>query len=199
MAAGFIYFASTLPGLVKVGRFARHLTVADKERQYRTLVPGFTIHHAYLVKDDVVAEEARILAHLRLVAGTTVTGAGRENFNLPMDVALKAAGTSVAELEEQARATIRAMKPGLEGLTVEEIIAEINHNRGGVTMPMAPALRRNSTLGRALRSVGLHASPALPEQELDVHVYGVVLDSGALLKACPALKPCATVLDTLTL
>ena len=199
MASGFIYFASTLPGHVKVGRFCGHLTVADKERQYRTLVPDFRIHHAYPVEGDVVAEEARVLAHLRLVAGTAVTGAGRENFNIPMETALRAAGTSVAELEAQARATVRRLRPGLDDLTVDELLAEMNRNRGGVTMPMAAALHRNGKIRSALRAVGIHANAALPEQGLAVSLYGVVIDATALLKVCPALRPCATVLEGLTL
>lgn len=198
MPPGFIYFASTLPGHVKVGRFSGHLTVADKERQYRTLAPDFRIHHAYPV-DDVAAEEARVLAHLRLVAGTAVTGAGRENFRIPMETALKAAGTSVAEIEAQARAAIRRLKPGLDDLTVEELLAEMNRNRGGVVMPMAAALRRNGQIRHALRAIGIHANAALPEQDLTVALYGVVIDAKALQKACPTLKPCATVLEGLTL
>lgn len=198
MAAGFIYFASALPGHVKVGRFGSHLTVADKERQYRTLVPDFRIHHAYPVEDDVVAEEARVLAHLRLVAGTAVTGAGRENFRISMDEAVKAAGTSVVELEAQARAVISRLKPGLDDLTVAELLAELNSNHEG-RIPVAAALRRNNDIGRALRSIGLHAAAALPEQDLDVHQYGIVIEPKRLLRACPALKPCTTVLEGLTL
>ena len=138
------------------------------------------------------------MAQLKLVAGTAVTGAGGENVPITMDDALKAAGTSVAELEARARATIHRLKPGLDGLSVAEMLAEMNSNHAG-RIPVAAALRRNNDIWRVLRSVGLHAAAALPEQELDVHVYGIVIEPKKLLAACPALKPCATVLEGLTL
>ena len=139
------------------------------------------------------------MAHLKLVAGAAMTGVGQEDFRITMDEAWKAAGTSVAEMEAQARTAIRKLKPGLDDLTVEELLAEMNHNRGGVTMSMSVALRRNGNIRRALRTFGLHANAALPEQELDVHLYGVVIEPKKLLKACPSLKPCAAVLEGLTL
>ncbi|MBK3779839.1 hypothetical protein G3A43_06200 [Paraburkholderia aspalathi] len=197
MSAGFIYFASTFPGHIKVGRFSSHLTVADKERQYRTLVPGFTIFHVYPA-DDVVAEEARVLAHLRLVAGTAVTGAGRENFEISKEVALEAAGTDMEALAKQARTAIYRIKPGLDGLTVAELISEINRNHAD-EVPARIAVPRNFDIGKVLRSVGVHVNSALPEMDLDVAVFGVVIEPKKLLKACPALKPCATVLEGLYL
>lgn len=139
------------------------------------------------------------MAHLRLVAGTAVTGAGRENVNIPQETALNAAGASVTELEAQARLAIRRLRPGLENLTVDELLAEMNRNRGGVTMPMAAALRRNAQIRHALSAVGIHANAALPDQALAVSLYGVVIDAKALLKACPALRPCIGVLEGLTL
>ncbi|MBR8283918.1 hypothetical protein [Burkholderia vietnamiensis] len=87
-----------------------------------------------------------------------------------MDEALNAAGTSVAELEAQARAAIDSLKPELDGQSVAEMLAEMNSNHAG-RIPVAVALWRNNDIWRVLRSVGLHAAAALPEQELDVQVY----------------------------
>ena len=100
----------------------------------------------------------------------------------------------MAELEARARTAIRKLKPGLDDLTVEELFAETNRNRGGVTMPMAAALHRNGQIRHALRVAGIHANAAL-----DVSLYGVVIEPEKLLMACPALKPYATVLEGITL
>ncbi|KWA84235.1 hypothetical protein WL29_23020 [Burkholderia ubonensis] len=197
MTAGFIYFATSIPGYIKVGRFAAHLTVADKERQYRTVVPGFKIRHAYFV-EDAVAEEARVLAHLRLVAGTAVTGAGRENFTIPMEEALKSAGTSPSELENHARAAIYQLKPGQDGLPVSELLAEMNRNLQS-DLPQMQVVRRNGEIRRALLSIGIHPHAANPDQGLDVALYGLVVDPKKVLQACPGLKLCSTVLEALTL
>lgn len=138
------------------------------------------------------------MAHLRLVAGTAVTGAGRENFDISMDEALKAAHVSVPRLEEQARAIIRALKVGVDNLTVAQLLDEVHRNcDGGV--PVAVAVKRNGVIYRALSAVGIHVNAAIPDQELDVHCYGLVLDAKRLLRVCPALKPCASVLEGLTL
>ena len=139
------------------------------------------------------------MAHLKLVAGTSVVGTGQEDFHTTNDEALKAVGTRAAELEAQARTAIRKLKPGLNDLTVEELLAEMNRNRGGVTMPMAAALHRNGQIRHALRAAGIHANSALPEQDLDVFLYGVVIEPEKLLKACPSLKPFAVVLEGITL
>ncbi|KUY86212.1 hypothetical protein WS46_05020 [Burkholderia sp. RF4-BP95] len=139
------------------------------------------------------------MAHLKLVAGTAVAGAGQEDFHTTSDAALTATGARAAELEAQARTAIRKLKPGLDDLTVEELLAEMNRNRGGVTMPMAAALRRNGQIRRALRAAGIHANSSLPEQALDVFLYGVVIEPEKLLKACPSLKPYAAVLEGITL
>jgi len=82
-------------------------------------------------------------------------------------------------------------------LTVEELLAEMNHNRGEVTMSMA--LHRNGQIRHALRAAGIHANAALPEQDLNVSLYGVVIEPEKLLKACPALKPYAVALEGITL
>ncbi|WP_459199266.1 hypothetical protein ACQVRX_01560 [Ralstonia pseudosolanacearum] len=138
------------------------------------------------------------MSHLRLVAGTDVTGRTRKKAAVRSKRLVKAE-VDTKTLELQARTAIRKLKPGIEGLTVKEMLDEINHNRAGEAMSLADALRRNGELGRALRSVGLNPSPALPEQALDVYVYGVVLDSDTLLKTFPALQPYTQVLDGLTL
>ncbi|WP_459199265.1 hypothetical protein ACQVRX_01555 [Ralstonia pseudosolanacearum] len=115
-----------------------------------------------------------------------------------MKEAPTAAGAIVSGLEEQARAAIRDLKPGGDGRSVGELLAQMNLHRSD-TMPLAETLRLHNAIRHALRGLGIHVSAALPEQELDVHVYGVVLDSKALVKACPALKPYGTILDGLTL
>lgn len=168
------------------------------QQKFRSLVLGFRVQHAHLIA-DIVAEEAIVMAHLKLVAGTTVAGTGQQDFHTANDEAPKAVGTRVAEQEAQARTAIRKLKPGLEDLTVEELLAEMNRNRGGVTMPMAKALHRNGQIRQALRAAGIHANSALPEQDLDVFLYGVVIEPRKLLKACPSLKPYAAVLEGITL
>lgn len=139
------------------------------------------------------------MTHLKLVAGTAVLDIRQKDFHTTNDEALEAGGTRAAELEARARTAIRKLKPGLDDLTVEELLAEMNHNRGGVTMPMATALHRNGQIRHALRAAGIHANAALPEQDLDVSLYGVVIEPEKLLKACPALKPYAAVLEGVTL
>ncbi|BBA40632.1 MULTISPECIES: hypothetical protein [Burkholderia] len=134
------------------------------------------------------------MTHLKLVAGTAVPNIRQKDFHTTNDGALKAGGTRVAELEARARTAIRKLKPGLDDLTVEELFAETNRNRGGVTMPMAAALHRNGQIRHALRVAGIHANAAL-----DVSLYGVVIEPEKLLMACPALKPYATVLEGITL
>lgn len=76
-------------------------------------------------------------------------------------------GTRAAELEALARTANRKPKPGLAHLTVEELLAEMNRNRGGVTMPRAAALHRNGQIRYALRAAGIHANSALPEHDRD--------------------------------
>lgn len=139
------------------------------------------------------------MAHLKLVAGTAVPDIRQKDFHTTNDEALKAAGVGTAELVAQARTAIRKLKPGLDDLTVDELLAEMNLNHDGVTMPVAAALPRNSQIRLALRAVGIHANCALPEQDLDVSLYGVVIEPAKLLKACRALKPYAAVLEGITL
>lgn len=139
------------------------------------------------------------MAHLKLVAGTAVPDIGQKDFHTTNDEALKAVGTGTAELEAQARTAIRKLKPGLDDLTVEELLAEMNRNRGGVAMPMTAALHRNGQIRHALRAAGIHANSALPEQDLDVFLYGVVIEPEKLLKACPSLRPYAAVLEGITI
>jgi len=196
MKPGFVYFATTFPGLIKAGRFKEDLTVPRKERQYRTLVPQFKVQHAYWAA-DARAEEKRVLAHLRLVGGTAVTGAGRENFTLPLREAIRAAGTSPEELARQARDVVSKLKPGAEKFNVAELLAYLN-NSFNLKLD-CKEVQRNGDIRDALRGIGILAYPALPEDNLDVHLYGMVIEPAKLLRACPALKPCTTVLEGLTL
>lgn len=195
-AAGHIYFANTRPGWCKVGRFADHLTPRDKERQYRRFEPAFTVARWYWT-DEAVKEEARVLAILRLVAGTSVTGAGRESFNLSAEKAYEAAKGGQPELEALARATIYGMRLGGEGPTIKELLDE--YNQSDVNSDTLPkVLELYEKLSRGFSTIGLHAHSALPDMELNAKVFGIVLYPKKLLKVCPTLKPCASVLEGLT-
>jgi hypothetical protein len=193
---GHIYFADTQPGWCKVGRFAAHLTADDKQRQYRRLEPAFTVAKWYPT-DDAVKEEARVLAILRLVAGTTVTGAGRECFNIPAEKAYDAVKGGQPELEALARKTINAMRLGGEGPTIRELLDEYNQTET-TKENFAAVMDLHSKISLGFSVIGLHPHAALPDMELDVKVFGIVLYPKKLLKVCPALKPCESVLEGLT-
>lgn len=196
-SAGHIYFANTRPGCCKVGRFADHLTPRDKERQYQRLEPAFTVARWYWT-DDAVKEEARVLAILRLVAGTSVTGAGREAFSLPAERAYEVAKGGQPELEALARAAIYAMRLGGKGPTIKELLDQANQDEVSPGNPLADVLDRKERLRAGFHALGMHLHAALPDMELDAKVFGIVLYPKTLLKACPALKPCAPVLEGLT-
>jgi hypothetical protein len=120
----------------------------------------------------------RGLAILRLVAGTSVTGEGRDG-----EVAAPELG--VAELEAMARKAIYALKPGVDCLTVPELIAELNQRPPNFWTD--ELIMRTGKINDALRSVGIHVRPARPDDEVDVRSYGVVLEPAKLLRACPEL------------
>ncbi len=183
MRPGYIYFAETSTPFIKVGRFFSHLSVAQKEASYRRLDPGFTICHTYPCA-DVVAEEKRVLSMLRLVAGTAVTGAGRECFDLSVKSAVaQAAAVSPAEQAAVARAMVMAHTIGPD--SVQALIDRAN--RGGVREFAQSALALHK-VGIALASGGESIGGA-------VDAYATVVDSKSLKKAIPALKKLALELD----
>ncbi|AYQ86466.1 hypothetical protein EDD84_02830 [Burkholderia gladioli] len=117
-------------------------------------------------------------------------------------VVKSAAESDTVEMEARAREVIRGLTPGLDGLSVAELLAEINRTMDAVadgTMSSGPVIRRHGLIRRAMESVGVQPWTAQPEQELDVSVYGIVLEPKRLLKACPELKPLKAILDGLTL
>lgn len=120
----------------------------------------------------------------------------------PTQVVRRAAGSDAVEMEARAREVIRGLRPGLDGLSIAELLAEKNRTRDAVadgTMSSGAALRRGLEIRRAMVSVGVYPWTAKPEQELDVAVYGIVLEPKRLLKACPELKPLKAILEGLTL
>ncbi|WP_162634342.1 hypothetical protein [Ralstonia sp. GX3-BWBA] len=136
------------------------------------------------------------MSHLRLVAGTDVTGPARNRARArPKRVAKPEVDTKT--LEAQARVIICGLKPGLEGKSVEALIAEKCRILDGDFE--IKAVQRCSRIGFTLRAIGIHPHAALPDEEVDVAAYGIVIDPTKLLKACPALKPYAQVLEGLTL
>lgn len=195
---GFIYFATLGDKSIKVGKFSPHLTCSAKERQYRTLDRYFTVRHAYY-SDDVNTEEQRVLSVLRLVAGTEFKGAGKEVFtgiSLKRAIAVSAEKTS-AQLEEMARKAIDNLLVGREGTSVRTLLVEHNNilamgARGGLK-----EAKRLLAIREVLWDYGIQVVSADDEDELDVAVYGKVINPLVLLKKAPALKPLQAVLDGL--
>jgi len=101
-------------------------------------------------------------------------------------------------MEAAARSVIVMLRPGLDNLTVTELLAEADRNHDD-DVPSRISVPRNGDIRRMLRSIGIHMQSALPQFDVDVAVFGVVIEPRKLLKACPALKPYVTVLEGLTL
>jgi hypothetical protein len=141
------------------------------------------------------------LAHLTLVAGTAVAEVQKAGEVVSVRAAKDAVEDGVAKMEATARAVIYRLKPGLDGLSVSELLAEINRNRtdGRDKSEFITIIQRNGRIRNALLSVGIHAQSALPEDELDVVSYGLVVHPRRLLKACPELKPLKAILEGITL
>lgn len=142
------------------------------------------------------------MAHLRLVAGTAVTETQQEQGRTAAQVAQNQADSDIAKMEAKAREVIYNLKLGLDGLSVSELLVEINLNRTTEGMPtneFIEVIQRNGDIRDALLTVGIHAHSALPEQELDVALFGLVLYPKRLLKACPELKSLKAILEGLTL
>lgn len=183
--------------MLQGGALADHLTPRDKERQYQRSEPAFTLAR-WNWTDDAVKGEVRVLAILRLVAGTSVTGAGRESFNLPSEKDYEATKGGQPELEALARTTIYAMRLGGEGPTIKELLDEVNRDGVSPRNPLADVLKRKERIRSGFYALGMHLHAALPDMELDATVFGIVLYPKKLLKVCPALKPCASILEGLT-
>lgn len=143
------------------------------------------------------------MAHLRLVAGTAVAEANKQMQEKALAQALgSAAQGDAAKMEAAARRVIYNLKPGLDGLSVAELLAEMNGHRvteGTPQSELSKILRRKDEIRAALFSVGISALAAVPEQELDVALYGLVTRAPSLLKACPELKSLKGVLEGITL
>lgn len=135
------------------------------------------------------------MSHLRLVTGTAVSGAAGTHVDVPVRRPVKGE-VDTETLENQARAVIAGLKPSPDGKSVEELLAEMNHNWKNELPPML-FVRRNEEILRTLLSIGIH--PHASNSIQDVALYGLVMDSEKLLKACPALKPCASILKGLLL
>ncbi|MEN8515896.1 hypothetical protein [Burkholderia sp. RS02] len=137
------------------------------------------------------------MVHLKLVAGTAVSPS-------PEAATAKSATERTylgevldAELEAKAREIIYGLKPGLDDMSVSELLAELNRPLPG--NDFIPEIQRRGVVRTALLRVGIHAHSALPEMELDVDVFGLVVNIRRLMKGSPELKPLKNVLDGLTL
>jgi hypothetical protein len=136
-----------------------------------------------------------------LVAGTSVAEAQHRKEEASAQKGKGVAESDIAGLEAAAREVISNLRPGLDGLSVSELLAEINRNRtdGKDKDDFIRIIQRTGDIRTALLSVGIHAQSALPEDELDVILYGLVVHPKRLLKACPELKPLKAILEGITL
>lgn len=132
--------------------------------------------------------------HLRLVAGTEVSELRQEqskSSEATRDVLDTAA---ISQVRESARILICALRPGLDDMSVSELLAEINYGfEHGA--PSIALTQRNGDIRDALRGIGIHVHTALPEDGLDVHVYGLVIEPKKLLEVSPELMPFRSVLE----
>lgn len=176
MREGYVYFAETSTPFIKVGRFFRHVTLAQKEACYRRLDPGFRIRHAYLC-DDVVAEEKRVLTMLRLVGGTDVTGAGRECFKLSVaDAVVSAAVVSPDAQLGVARKLV--MDHRMADRTVRELISDVNAN----------GLKNFTTALLALSKIGIALTTGGRSLGAADEAFATVVNELKLKKSIPSLK-----------
>ncbi|WP_162634341.1 hypothetical protein [Ralstonia sp. GX3-BWBA] len=139
------------------------------------------------------------MSHLRLVAGTDVTGPAPKKTRAPARKQAAKPEVDSKTLERQARAIVCGLKAGLDGKSVEALIAEQCRLLDGDYESVGQAIRRSGEIRHALKSIGIHAQVTFPEQELDVAAYGIVIDPKTLLKVYPVLKPYVQVLEGLTL
>lgn len=138
------------------------------------------------------------MRHLTLVGGTDVARDKQQNLQLSTQPIPNPAGPDAVEMEAAARSVIGMLRPSLDDSTVTELFAEVNRNFAD-NVPPSIAVPRNFDVSRMLRRIGIHVQSALPQHEVDVAVFGVVIEPKKLLKACPGLKPYVTVLEGLTL
>jgi hypothetical protein len=181
--------------LLQGGALANHLTPNNKKRQHQRSEPAFTTVRQNRTGD---ALKGGVLAILRLVAGTSVTGTVGESLDLPAGKGYDAAKRGLPEPEALARATIYTMRLGGEGPTIKELLDKANLDEVSPGNPLADVLNRKERIRAGFHALGMHLHAALPDMELDAKVFGIVLHPKTLLKACPALKPCAPVLEGLT-
>lgn len=139
------------------------------------------------------------MSHLRLVAGTDVTGPARKKTQAPAKKRAVKPEVDTKTLENQARAMIYGLVSTLEGKSVEALFAELNRILEGGYLPPSEGLCRTFKIRHSLDCMGIYTHSAAAYEDLDVHAFGIVLDWKHLLKVCPALKPYAQVLDGLML
>jgi hypothetical protein len=175
MAAGILYLGTTSAGLVKAGRTSRPIGV--REREFRTVDPGFRIVYTQTVT-DVVAAEREMHARLRIVAGTDFKGAGKETYNLTPEVALKAVRSEQGDLVAQAHAAVQACKLP-DGLTIGAALRWV----------MDPEVFDDDVVAgmmRALSRVGIHSNFEVEEGH---DALGYLWSPDRLLAAYPELAP----------
>jgi len=134
------------------------------------------------------------LAHLKLVAGTAVSNPQQLRTFPP---AVRPRATDSDEGVAQARAVIEGLRPGLDGLSVTELLREINQEKPD-NVEFIPYIQRKGDIRTALLKLGIHCQSAMPDDELDVTLYGLVVDPRRLLKFCPELKPFKAILEGIT-
>ncbi|NKA35769.1 hypothetical protein GO300_03815 [Ralstonia solanacearum] len=139
------------------------------------------------------------MSHLRLVAGTDVTGPALKKTRAAAKKRAVQPEVDTKTLENQARVMIYGLVSTLEGKSVEALFAEFNRILDGGYLPFMEGSRRAIEIKRALYSMGIRTHSAAAYEDLDVHAFGIVLDWKHLLKVCPALKPYAQALDGLML
>lgn len=195
MRAGYIYFAETSSGHIKVGRSYSHVTVAQKEAMYRRLDPGFIIRHAYECA-DVVVEEKRVLNMLRLVAGTEVKGAGRECFAMSVKDAVAAVSAGPSAEADLARKMV--LDFNIAGATIGQLIRAADAPAKPGDDELA-AVRTFTTNMLKLNKLGIMLVKNGHELGLAADSYATVVDGKLLARRIPQLKKLPVELNGLAL
>ncbi|VVE77012.1 hypothetical protein PCA31118_05359 [Pandoraea captiosa] len=133
------------------------------------------------------------MVHLKLVAGTTY----RESPEATKPPQQTKSEKNKDDLTAEAREIICGLKTAFEGKTISELLVEINRDRA--EEEFIPYIQRKGDIRSVLLSYGIHAQSAHPEDELDVTLYGLVVDEKRLLKGCEVLKPFKGRLEGITL
>ncbi|QLB62949.1 hypothetical protein A9O66_11485 [Paraburkholderia caribensis] len=131
---------------------------------------------------------------MRLVAGTSY----RESQEATEPSRQINAEKNENDLTAEAREIIRSIQTSFEGMTISGLLVEINRNLVE-EMSFIPGIQRKGAIRNVLLSYGIHAQSAHPEDELDVGLYGLVVDEKRLLKGCKVLKPFKGHLEGITL